>query len=73
MPAELLETMVNPEKRYFTMADVLARVEAAGIVIDAETVDYHLYRTRKMPKPVKKVKRERYWTADQIESFIAEL
>lgn len=73
MPAEIAETTIQPQKRYFTMADVLARVNAAGIAIDEETVDYHLYRTRKMPKPVKKVKRERYWTADQIESFIAEL
>jgi hypothetical protein len=68
MSAEIAET-----KRYFTMDDVLARIRAVGIDIDEETVGYHLYRTRKMPKPVKKVKRERYWTADQIERFIAEL
>ncbi|SDE22904.1 hypothetical protein SAMN04488581_3621 [Mycolicibacterium neoaurum] len=60
-------------KRFFTMDEVLAHIRAVGIAIDEETVEYHLYRTRKMPAPAKKVKRERYWTAEQIESFIAEL
>lgn len=73
MSAELAEPMMSADKRYFKMSDVLAAVNAAGIDIDEETVDYHLYRTRKMPKPVKKVKRERYWATEQIQSFITEL
>lgn len=68
MSAEIAEM-----KRFFTMDEVLAQIRAVGIAIDEETVEYHMYRTRKMPAPAKKVKRERYWTSDQIESFIAEL
>lgn len=73
MSTEVAESSASSQKRYFTMDDVLAQIRAVGIEIDVPTVNHHLYRTRKMPKPVKRVKRERYWTAEQIESFIAEL
>jgi len=73
MSTEVTESAASIQKRFFTMDDVLAQIRAVGISIDEETVEYHMYRTRKMPSPAKKVKRERYWTVDQIESFIAEL
>lgn len=73
MSTEIADTKTSIQKRFFTMSEVLAQIRAVGISIDEETVEYHMYRTRKMPSPAKKVKRERYWTIDQIESFIAEL
>ncbi|QZA16479.1 hypothetical protein K3U93_17630 [Mycobacterium malmoense] len=64
---------MEPQK-YLTMDQVLEEIHSRGLKsVDQETVEYHLHRTRKMPKPAKYVKRERYWTADQIESFIAAL
>lgn len=70
---ETIESMSKPQKRFFTMKDVLAQVESNGIAIDENTFDYHLYNTRKMPKPTKKVQRERYWTQEQIDQFIEAL
>jgi hypothetical protein len=64
---------VVPPQRFFRMSEVLARISALGIEIDEDTIDYHLYSTRKMPKPAKKVKRERYWTLEQIDQFVAAL
>ncbi|KMO67108.1 hypothetical protein [Mycolicibacterium chlorophenolicum] len=71
MTIDVAETI--PPQRFFKMDEVLSRIAATGIDIDSDTIDYHLYTTRKMPKPAKKVKRERYWTADQIDSFIEKL
>ena len=66
-------TISSVRQRFFSMNEVLQRIGDLGIAIDEETIEYHLYKTRKMPKPSKKVKRERYWTAEQIEQFVSEL
>lgn len=73
MSTDTVETATRPQKRFFTMKDVLAQVESTGITIDENTFDYHLYTTRKMPKAAKKVQRERYWTQAQIDQFIEAL
>ncbi|MDA2890995.1 DNA-binding protein [Mycolicibacterium sp. BiH015] len=55
------------------MDEVVNRIAALGIEIDVDTIEYHMYATRKMPRPAKKVKRERYWTLEQIDQFVAAL
>ncbi|VEG57089.1 Uncharacterised protein [Mycolicibacterium aurum] len=64
---------ITPPQRFFKMNEVLSRIAAMGIEIDEDTIEYHMYSTRKMPKPAKKVKRERYWTLEQIDKFVAAL
>lgn len=66
-------TEITLPQRFFKMDEVVSRIAALGIEIDEDTIEYHMYATRKMPKPAKKVKRERYWTLEQIAQFVAAL